>query len=343
MITPDLLKGKNVLLRADLDVPIKEGRTTNDFRLQALLPSLKLCLENVASTLIIGHLGRPSSPDPAFSLNPVREWLEKALDRSIFFISSGFSPGKWAREQFPIAMFDNLRFHPGELNNDREFATQISAGSDICVYEAFAAYNSATSLRIIPEILPTYTGIQFDKEVENLNKIIKSTDKPRLLIVSGVKKGKLPFMDKFVDKFDEILVGGKLATMIQPHSNVIPATLTEDGFDIDGASTRLFRKKIMAAKSVVINGPLGRFEDGVHTQGTRRVFEAVRDSKAFSVIGGGDTLAAIPALGFSYSEFDFVSTGGGAMLEFLATGTHPLLEVLKVSPGMVTPKVVPPR
>ena len=348
MIDGNLLKGKNVLLRADLDVPIEQGRVANDFRLLALLPTLKLCLENAKSTLIIGHLGRPSlaaggteAKSVEFSLRPIQEWLEKALHRSIFFIDSGFSPGEWARGESPLAMFDNLRFDPGELNNSRELATQLTQGSDIYVYDAFAAYNSAASLRIIPEIIPTYTGIQFDREVEELGKIVKNTDSPSLLIISGVKDDKRKYVDNFVDKpgtersravFDEILVGGRLASLIQPRPKVIPATLTGDGLDIDEASTRLFCQKIGQAKSVVINGPLGKFEDGAHATGTKAVLAAAVSSPARVTIGGGDTLAAITALGFSYSDFDFVSTGGGAMLEFLATGTHPLLEVIKNQP-----------
>lgn len=293
----------------------------NDFRLLALLPTLKLCLENAKSALIIGHLGRPRPADaksPELSLKPVKEWLEKALHQSIFFIDSGFSPGEWDRGEFPLAMFDNLRLDPGELNNSREFAQRLSAGSDIYVYEAFAAYNSAASLRIIPEIIPTYTGIRFNFEVEELEKIVKDPDKPSLLVISGVKEDKRKYVDNLVDKFDEILLGGKFAT-----------GLTPDGLDINEETIALFSQKIMAAKSVVINGPLGQFEDGIHTVGTKAIFTAAISSDARVIIGGGDTLAAIPALGFSYSDFDFVSTGGGAMLEFLATGTHPLLETIK--------------
>lgn len=332
MIKGSLLTGKNVLFRADLDVPLESGKVANDFRLQALLPTLKLCLENAQSTLIIGHLGRPTGPDPSFSLKPVREWLERALNQSIFFISSGFSPGEWVRGQSPLAMFDNLRFHPGELTSDREFAKQLSAGSDIYVYEAFAAYNEAASLRIIPEIIPTYPGLRFSAEVEELGNIVKNRVSPSLLIIAGAKEDKVKYVDNLVDKFDEILVGGKLASIISPHANIVPASLTPDGFDIDQASITLFSGKIMAAKSVVISGPLGRFEDGQHAAGTKAILEAAKRSPARVVIGGGDTLAAIPALGFSYTDFDFVSTGGGAMLEFLATGTHPLLEVIKKQP-----------
>ncbi len=336
MITADLLKGKNILFRADLDVPIEGGRVVNDFRLQALLPSLKLCLANAKSTLIIGHLGRPKGSDPTLGLNPVREWLEKALNQSIFFISSGYSPEKWAREQFPLAMFDNLRFAKGELGLDRELAQQLTAGSQLYVYEAFAAYNTATSLQIIPETLPTYSGLQFDQEVENLTKIVKNRVSPSLLVISGAKEDKIPYVDNFSNQktFDEILIGGKLAknfaSICKPNGVCITsASLTADGLDIDPDSAHLFSEKILAAKSIVLNGPLGKFEDGTHAAGTKAIFEAIKNSPAYSVIGGGDTLAAIPSLGFAYVDFDFVSTGGGAMLDFLATGTHPLLEVLK--------------
>ncbi|OGD71070.1 hypothetical protein A2703_01375 [Candidatus Collierbacteria bacterium RIFCSPHIGHO2_01_FULL_50_25] len=353
MLNPDILRGKNVLLRADLDVPLEQGKVVNDFRLRALLPTLRLCLTNAQSTLITGHLGRPEAKSEEFGLKPVREWLEKALHRSIYFIDSGFSPGEWARGEFPLAMLDNLRFDPGELNNSREFARELTQGSDIYVYEAFASYNSAASLRIIPEIIPTYTGLQFDREVEELEKIVKSPVAPSLLVLSGAKEDKGEYVDNLVDKFDEILVGGKLASHIQPQTNVLPASLTPDGLDIDDASARLFSEKIKAAKSVVISGPLGRFEDGIHIVGTKAIFSAAVHSPARNashsdaggparnashsdaggparvIIGGGDTLAAIPALGFAYSDFDFVSTGGGAMLEFLATGTHPLLTIIR--------------
>ena len=335
MITPDLIKGKNILLRADLDVPVKEGKVVNDFRLQALLPTIKLCLGHAKSTLIIGHLGRPRLAEAReggpFNLNPVREWLETALHQSIFFISSGYSPGEWAREVNPIAMLDNLRFAKGELSNDREFAKQLSKGSQVYIYEAFAAYNSAASLQIIPEILPTYTGIQFDREVETITNILKNAARPSLLVLSGVKEDKKHHVDNLLLAFDKVLVGGRLAASFHDNINprIIPATLTEDTFDIDSVSIDRFTSELSAARTIVLNGPLGRFEDDLHTQGTKSIFEVIKNSPAFSLLGGGDTLDAIPSLGFFYSDFDFVSTGGGAMLEFLATGTHPLLTILK--------------
>jgi phosphoglycerate kinase len=343
MIDENILKGKNILLRADLDVPIEEGRVVNDFRLKALLSTLQLCLDHAASTLIIGHLGRPEiksaefSPselvergaESQFSLKPIREWLENALHRPIFFIDSGFSPGEWVRGVNPLAMMDNLRFHPGENSLDRAFAKALSAGSDIYVYEAFAAYNEAASLRKIPEFIPTHTGLQFDREVEELSNIVKSPDRPSLLIISGAKEDKLKFVDNLVDNFDGILIGGKLASLAKASSKVIPATLTPDGLDIDETAIRLFCEKIGKAKSIVLNGPLGKFEDGIHDVGTKAILTAIASSSVRTVIGGGDTLEAIPLLGFSYSDFDFISTGGGAMLEFLATGSHPILDIIK--------------
>lgn len=335
VINKSLIQGKNILLRADLDVPIESGRVTNDFRLQAMLPTLRLCQENAKSTLIIGHLGRPEGIDPRFELKPIQEWLEKAIGQSISFFPSGFSPGEWVRgANSTIALYENLRFSPGELSLDREFAKLLSAGSDLYVYDAFASYNDGASLQLIPELLPTYTGIQFDREVEELMNILKTPARPSILLLSGAKEDKGRYVDNFVKTFDKIIIGGKLASLIvnNQHPNVMTAKLTMDGFDIVDDSVEKIIQFINSAKTIVMNGPLGKFEDGIHATATKKIFEAIVHSPARSVLGGGDTLAAIPALGFSYSDFDFVSTGGGAMLEFIASGTHPLLEVLKNLP-----------
>lgn len=330
MITPELLKDKNVLLRADLDIPVEQGNLTNTYRLERLLPTLRLCLKNAAHTLIIGHAGRPQGPDPALSLDYARKWLEKAMNQSISFISSGFPPGEWARGTSPLSLLENLRFFKGELGDDPQFISDLCQGTQIYVYEAFASYNPAASLRKLPEVLPTYPGLQFDLEVKNLDKVLKNVDRPRLLLLSGAKDDKKNFVDKFVDKFDRILIGGRLAlSLTSDNPKVIPATLTSDTLDIDEASTQKFITEINQAKVIVMNGPLGKFEDGVNGKSTQAILSAIKSSPAFSLIGGGDTLSAITSLGFNYSDFGFVSTGGGAMLEYLATGTHPLLEVLK--------------
>lgn len=332
-LDPSLLTNKNVLIRADLDVPTSHGQVTSDYRLKCLLPSLRLALENAKNITIIGHKGRPNQRNTEDSLRPIHEWLKRAIGQDIEFIDSGFSPGEWVGESpVRIRLFENLRFDPREQGIDEQFASIIANGHDLYVYEAFASYNPSSSLRIIPEKLPTVPGIQFAKEVSVFENLLSQNSKPSLLLLSGAKDDKLPFVTNLASKFDEVLVGGKLATL-SPHlcipgkSCITPASLTDDGFDISLGSTHQFISRISQAKTVVLNGPLGRFEDGQHHLATLAILNALKSSSVKSILGGGDTLAALEKLGFYYDDFSFVSTGGGSMLEFLATGTHPLLKL----------------
>lgn len=334
MLSADLIAGKNILLRADLDVPLEGKRIVNEYRLECLLPTLNLCLQHAHRTLIIGHLGRPDGPDPKFSLNPIKTWLETAVQQPISFVSSGFSPGEWVGGDSPITLLENIRYQKGELNNDLQFAKDITSNADIYVYDAFAAYNSAASLHKIPEILPTIPGLQFEKEVAALDKIVHQASNPKILIISGAKDDKIKFFDPLFKCFDQILVGGRLASLVSKQSGsqnkLLVAKLTDDGLDVGLGSIDKFIKIIKKAKTIVVNGPLGRFEDGVNYLATKAILQATKNNKdAFSLIGGGDTLSAIKMLRFNYSDFGFVSTGGGAMLEYLSTLTHPLLEILK--------------
>ncbi len=319
MLTADALKGKNVLLRADLDVPIKDGRVENRFRLEALIPTLKLCLASARRTCIIGHLGRPEGIDPAASLKPVLEELKRLLNEPISFIVSGYSPGECWTGESPLALMENLRFDSREEKLDRGFGELLSTGADLYVYEAFANYRPSTSLQIIPELLPTYAGLRFEMEVNTLKQILDHPKHPTLLLASGAKLDKLEILKSIMPKFDRALLGGKFAS---------PNHLTPDGLDLNDEATTLFVQTISEAQTVVLNGPLGYYEDGIHAKATKEVFQALKSSSALTILGGGDTLAAIPALGFNYTDFGFVSTGGGAMLEFLATGTHPFQEIL---------------
>ena len=319
MLTATDIQGKNVLLRADLDVPVKDSRVENRFRLQALLPTLKLCLENARRTCLIGHLGRPESNNPAFSLAPVLEELKRLLNQDIFFVTSGFSPGECWTGESPLALIENLRFDPREERLDRGFAEVLSQDAEIYVYEAFANYRPSTSLQTIPELLPTRTGIQFDKEIATLNQVLQNPAHPTLLIASGAKMDKLEILKGVMPKFDRTLLGGKFAS---------PDHLTSDGLDLNQETTSLFLQVISQAQTIVLNGPLGYYEDGIHATATKAIFQALKDSSALTILGGGDTVSTIPLLGFKYSDFGFVSTGGGAMLDFLAIGTHPLLEIL---------------
>lgn len=320
MFTKEQIENKHVLLRADLDVPLKEGRVENDYRLQAILPTLKFCLQYARKTVIIGHLGRPEGEDPSLSLKPIQETLKRLLNQDILLLDSGISPGeRWTGES-PLALMENLRFDPREEKIDRGFAAELATGADIYIYEAFATYRASTSLSLIPEVLPTVTGFRFDEEVSTLTKVLRQPSHPTLLLASGAKLDKLDLINQISPKFDQVLLGGLLGQ---------PEDRTPDGKDLNAATISLFLKAISQAKTIVLNGPLGFYEDGIHIQATQAILQALSTSSAFTVVGGGDTLAAIPSLGFSYTPFSFVSTGGGAMLEFLATETHPLLTILK--------------
>ena len=320
MLTKETIQNKRVLLRADLDETLKEGRVENDYRLRGLLPTLRFCLQYAKKTVIIGHLGRPEGVDPTLSLAPVVETLKSLLNQDIPLLPSGISPGECWTGESPLVVMENLRFDSLEENTDRGFARELSQGADIYVYEAFATYRPCTSVSLIPEVLPTFTGFRFDEEVTTLKKVLESPLHPTLLLASGAKPDKLEIIKAITRKFDQTLLGGLFAEA---------KDRTPDGLDLNEEATSLFVGAVSQAKTIVLNGPFGKYEDGIHGKATRTILQAVIDSKAFSVIGGGDTLAAIPFLGLSYASFGFVSTGGGAMLEFLATGTHPILEVLK--------------
>lgn len=319
MLIPENIQNKNVLLRADLDLPLKDGRVENNFRLLASLPTIKFCLQYAKKTIIIGHLGRPDGLDPKFSLAPVQEELKRLLNQDVPLVPSGISPGeRWTGES-PLYLMENLRFDVREDQSEKGLAEELALGAEVYVYEAFATYRPCASLSQIPEILPTYTGFRFDEEVEIFNKLLGNPPRPTLLLASGAKQDKLEIVKKLTPIFDKVLLGGAFASKTER---------TPDGYDINDSTIALFLNTISEAKTIVLNGPVGKYEDG-YIKGTKAVFQAVADSHAYTVVGGGDTLAAIPHLGFSYTLFSFVSTGGGAMLEYLTTNTHPLLEILK--------------
>jgi phosphoglycerate kinase len=324
---------KNILFRADLDVPVASGKVTNNYRLQCLVPSLKKYLKQSKKLLIIGHQGRPTQRNTKNSLLPIKKELERLIHQPISFISDPVGVGEWQKNNDQVALLENLRFFPGENGLNREFAKQISQNSNLYVYEAFAHFHPSSSIQIIPEILPTVTGERFNLEVKTLTKITKNPDKPTLLILSGTKEDKFKIVDNLKEQFDSIVIGGRLPLLQPPPylkglPNIKTATLISSGLDIDKNAITLVKNHISKAKTIVLNGPPGRFEDGKNTKATKEVLKALKKSPAFTLLGGGDTILAIKVLGFKYTDFNFVSTGGGAMLNFLATSTHPLLSAI---------------
>lgn len=314
------IEGKKVLLRADLDLPVKDGVVENNYRLECLLPTLEMCLKYAQKTCIIGHMGRPSSAeDKEFTLIPILNELKRLVNRDIKFIDSGFSPGDWWKGESPLVLIDNLRFDNREEQQSPEFAAELASGADVYVYEAFATYRPCTSLSQIPKVLPTFTGFRFDKEVSILNSLLKNPEHPTLLIGSGAKKDKLEILTKISPLFDNFFLGGVFAE---------PNHLTPDGLDLNYDGIQRVFSLISSAKTIVLNGPLGKYEDGVNSKATKAVLKALTDPQKRTILGGGDTLAAIPHLGYKYTQYGFVSTGGGALLEYLLTGSHPLLAIL---------------
>jgi len=320
MITADKIKDKRILIRADLDVDVKNGEVVDNFRLKKLLPTLSFCLQHASKICLIGHRGRPeNSHDLEFSLEPVKNELKRLINREILFVHSGFSPEEWWKGEDQITMIDNLRFDKREEGLDFDFARELVAGADVYVYEAFATYRPCTSLSLVPKLLPTYTGFQFDSEIKTLTGLLNNPLHPTLLIGSGAKPEKLLLLQSIASKFDNVFFGGVFADKND---------LTSDGLDINDLAWQKLKNLIDISKTVVVNGPLGKYEDGINSKSTSLLFKTLADSDKLVILGGGDTTTAMKHLGYSDTQYGFVSTGGGGMLEFLDTGTHPLLTML---------------
>lgn len=351
------LQKKKVLLRLDIDVPLElrvgssEFIVTEDFRLKAGLPTLKLCLENASKVIIIGHLGRPfktaedeKQGNPSdLSAGPVADWYEKELGVEIFFAQTLEEAGQ---SNSKIVLLENTRFFHGEVPGaeyhascvsktcDIDFASKLASLGDIYVNEAFASHNKAASTTIIPTLLPHFAGLNFTKEVETLLRVRNNPSKPFIAIMGGAKVAdKLPVITELAKSSDAVLVGGKLVHEIRVEQTVLPANvlvgkLNETGFDIAAETTSAWKGLISKAKMVVWNGPVGKFEDAVNNQ-TEYLAQAIIDSGAESILGGGDTITALGMYGIPLDKFSFVSTGGGAMLKLLSDGTLITIEVLR--------------
>lgn len=314
------IAAKKVLLRADLDVDFDTKTNCEDIRLKSIIPTLEYLVEKNAEVIIIGHRGRPGGKiDENLSLEPISKIIEKLLKEKI---------GEEKMKRVKMEMLENLRFNPGEEANDGEFTKHLAGKGDVYVNEAFAnSHRKHASIVGLPKILPHAAGLRFAKEVENLSKVLNNPKRPVLFIIGGVKKDKLdhlPLLEKIADK---VLVGGRLPAYAEISNKFLVANLLPDKEDLTINSMEKFEEEIAKAGTIVLAGPMGKYEDEGHRQGTERVFKAIANSKAFTVAGGGDTEKAIITLSLS-KEFDWISVGGGAMLEFLAKGTLPGIQAL---------------
>ena len=302
------VSGKRALVRLDLDTP--EG---DDSRLKAATKTLDYLKSKNSQIIVIGHKGRPEGK--------VDESLSTKLLQPYF--------DKWrARVE------ENLRFDPGEENNNEQFAMNLASLGDIYINEAFAVSHRAhASIVSLPKLLPHAAVFRFIEEVEHLE---RQFQKPVVILISGIKEDKIEMVKKLAKVYDKVLVGGRLPehfgdgaleSVRTQNGNMVIGNLTMDKEDITLNTIERFKKEIEKAGTIILAGVLGKYEDKGHIQGTTEIFEAVAKSSAYKIAGGGDTESAISQLAISH-KFDWISVGGGAMIEFLINKTLPGIEAL---------------
>lgn len=341
------ISGKRVFLRADLDVPLVDGKIEDDTRLLSAIPTIEYLLKHNAKIVLAGKLGRPKGVDKSLSLGPVAKWFKEMLkpvqhdnDKTRRGEFDGWEIGQ------NIFLLENLRFNPGEEANDPTFAKKLASLADIYVNDAFAmCHRSHASIVGITKFLPHFAGFHLQKEVENLTRAMDNPKRPLVVIVGGKKiETKLPLVEKMHRIADYVLVGGKIAQeskelvkvqhkKISGHKSVLfVADTNQDGSDITGKDAENFLQIINLAKTIIWNGSMGiigtKTQNFSSEEGTVKIAKGIIESSAYSVIGGGDTVEFLNKLGI-LDKFSFASTGGGAMLAFLSGEKLPGLVALE--------------
>ena len=321
--------GKAVLVRADLNVPLEDGRVADDTRIRAALPTLRLLLDGGAARVrVCSHLGRPKGEDPAFRIEPVRARLRELLPDE------------------RLEVLENTRFNPGETANDQAFARALAAGSELYVNDAFGSAHRAHASTVgVAELLPAYAGLLLD-ELEHLGRLLGEVERPFALVAGGAKvDDKLAVLEHLGRRADVVLVGGKMAAELaarpplegvqlelpedvvaavaftaDAETSVVAAGAVPDGWlalDIGPATRERYAQTLAAARTVFWNGPMGVFEWARFAEGTNAVARAVAAVAGYTVVGGGDSVRALQELRLA-ERVSWVSTGGGASLELLA-------------------------
>src|SRR5215207_4015111 len=354
------VQGRRVLVRTDFNVPIEDGKISDDFRIKAALPTIEWLQSRGASVVCASHLGRPKGkPDAKYSIEPVRRRLAE------------LAPG--------VELLENLRFDPGEEANDAQFASSLIEGIDLYVNDAFGASHRAhASIVGPPATLSSAMGLLLEKEVDVLLGLRNAPKRPFVAVLGGAKiSDKLGVVEALLEVVDSLVVGGAMCftffaadgksigdSLFEPEQvdtcrRILAAhrakiRLPDDivgvdangrfatwgsnlpdgakGFDIGPGSAAAFSDVVMEARTVFWNGPMGIFEDDRFAAGTRTVAQAMADTKAFTVVGGGDSAAALAKFRLD-DDVDHVSTGGGASLELLELGDLPGLDALRKAPN----------
>lgn len=335
------LKGKTVLVRIDSDVDIDHGKILDDTRLQSSLETIEYILKHKGHVILLGHLGRPDGKiDPVYTLEPIAQWFAHKFHGKVEPKIFGLLPG-WAITS-NLSLLENLRYYPGEEANDTAFARKLSELGNIYVNEAFAvSHRNHASITGVADYLPSYAGFHLAEEIEELSKILKNPKRPLVVLIGGAKiETKLPMVEKMHHVADYVLVGGKIAeetkTLIKVQhekikghkSIVLVADNTQDGLDITDKDAENFMQIMSLGKTIVWNGPVGKMGDPKTEANSLKIAQAIIDSGAYSIVGGGDSLTLLDQHHL-LDRFSFVSTGGGAMLEFLSGKTLPGIKALE--------------
>lgn len=370
-----IVSHKRVLVRCDFNVPLIDGKITDDKRIVASLPTIRYLLSKDAAVILCSHLGRPKNgPEEKFSMKPVAECLTKLLGQPVVLAADVVGADAQAKAKAlgsgEVMMLENVRFEKGETKNDPELSVKFAALADIFVNDAFGtAHRAHCSTAGVAEHLPAVSGYLIGKELAVMGKALTDPARPFVAILGGAKvSDKIGVIESLLDKADSILIGGGMAytffaaqgheigssicekekldvaaqlirkakqkdvALLLPLDNVVADNFAADaktqtvlsnaipagwmGMDIGPKTRELFADTIKKAKTVVWNGPMGVFEMAPFAEGTRAVAQAMADSGAVTIIGGGDSAAAAAQLGFE-DKITHISTGGGASLEFL--------------------------
>ena len=337
------VENKKVLLRVDFNVATENGKVKEKFKIEAAKETIKYLLEKKVKIALASHFGRPEGKKiPEYSLGKIAEDIGNILGVKTKFISD--CVGQEVREGLQnimageVLILENVRFYSGDESNDGKFSKKLAENFDIFVNDAFSvSHRDQASVTGVTKFLPSFAGFRLQKEITEMEKIKNNFSRPAVAIIGGAKiETKLPVIKFFEEKYDYILVGGKIANealdqgikfsekVILPEDFVddpVKSDETSDNgasrLDIGPKTIEKFISIISGAKTVVWNGPTGKFEEEKYAVSTEAILEAVISSGAYSVVGGGETIEVLEKYS-ALARINFVSTGGGAMLTYLS-------------------------